>query len=199
MSPPDPDLAVPLIGLPLAAIGLHGLVRRKPVLVRSRWLRWPMALGCALSFLWAIGRTPDPEFDLGLPMRLLMPGALLVSLVELWVRYPAYLVLGVGPDSVREGARVALDRLSLPFEESESSFRLPSRGAELLLTQRRDKPVVGLRVRPRQEREVLEDFAGALDPILRDLPTRARPAVFALFLVLGVLACGGGAYMWVAD
>ncbi|MGH7149152.1 MAG: hypothetical protein ACREIU_00565, partial [Planctomycetota bacterium] len=185
-----PDHAIPLLGLPMAAIGLRGLVRRKPVVVRSSWLLWPLALGVALTILWAILRTPDPEFDLGVPMRLLMPAVLLFVVIDLWIRLRGYLVVGARPDSVRESLRAALHRLSLPFEESDSRFRVPSLGAELALTYRSAKPFVGLKVRRGGNRALLGQVAGALRAVLHVLPGRARLAPFVVLFLLGALCTG---------
>jgi hypothetical protein len=135
----------------LFALGLRGILTKKPFLTSSRWY----FSVCLVSWAIMLLRPQSPFFI----------GTLIVFigiLIVMWLDLPCYIAYGITDSLFRQGLISTLENLEIPFEENLSGLYLSSIDASLLVPKPSWFGVVPIRVRPRKFKGVLRKIAGGM-------------------------------------
>lgn len=173
----------------LLAIGLRGLIHRRPFLISSRWL----FLLCVLAFLpglrpfLAQGSGISPLAWMNLAMFLLFGGAM-------WLVTAGYSAFGVTEASFRQGLYEALRRRGLPWEEALGGMNLPTEDAAVQVGVHNWIGTAQIKVLPRARASLLRDIAAGMNAYYRSAtvpvnltPCLAYAVIGAALLVFAVM------------
>lgn len=144
------------------AIGLRGIVFKKPFLISSRWFFVPILLGFTPLILQSIlssGHHSGP-FTL---VQWLAPTMLLVVAVFLYFVLRGYTAFGVTDASFREALVASLKRLDLPYEETLARVLLPTIGADLQVAVQSWIGTGQLKMKQREFTTVLSDIVRGMN------------------------------------
>jgi hypothetical protein len=171
----------------LLAIGLRGLVYRRPFLISSRWLFLlcalafaPGLLRMALGVLQAHPASASPLAWMNLGMFLLFTGSM-------WLVTSGYSVFGVTEVSFRQGLYEALRQRGLPWEEAIGGMNLPSEDASVQLGMHGWIGTAQIKVLPRARSALLRDIAAAMNAYYRGATVPVNPVPCLAYAVMGGL------------
>lgn len=163
----------------LLAIGLRGLIHRRPFLISSRWL----FLLCVLAFLPGLrpllAGGPIPLLAW---MNLTM---LLVFGVAMWLVTAGYSVFGVTEASFRQGLYAALHRRGLPWEEALGGMHLPTEDAAVQVGMHSWIGTAQIKVLPRGRNALLRDIASGMNAYYRSATVPVNLAPCLVYAVMG--------------
>ena len=174
------------MGVFILAIGLRGLVTKRPFLFSARWFLLfvlVMFLHPLATFLQRTFRSSRPvEMMDWLPL-LMFP----IMAVVFWLQMKGYLAFAVTGKSFRDGLLAALEKLQLPYEESLSSIRLPSVEAELQVAIQSWMGSGQIKVRPGRHGPLLKKIVQAMKEHFRTAAVETNMIVCVFLLVIGIL------------
>jgi hypothetical protein len=178
------------------AIGLRGVVTRKPFLLSSRWLLGLVFLGFAPSIIHPFRFPPPPAGVGGGSLNLLLwlnPAMLVVLAVFMWLSLRGYMAFGVTDASFREGLLATLGKLQLPHEETLGAIRLPSAGVDLQVAVQSWIGIAQVKAKQRQDGGVLADVAAGMNEYFQaaSVPTNLTGCVFYVVMGLFMLVFAG--------
>lgn len=174
-----------VIGVFILALGLRGLVTKRPIVFSARWFLFFMLLiflGQVVTFF------PRP-FPSSQPLQMMDWLPLLmfpVFAVILWLQMKGYLAFAVTGNSFRDGLLAALEKLQLPYEESLSSIRLPSVEAELQVAVQSWMGSGQIKVKPGRHGPLLKKIVQAMKEHFRTAAVETNMISCACFLVFGI-------------
>ena len=175
-----------VIALFFLAIGLRGLIGRRPFLFPSRVMFALMTL----CFLPSIYLSLDLLFDRTTGAvrydGLFNPLMFAVILVMFWIQMRGYMVYGVSAESFGASLRKVLEKLNLPFQESFSSIRLQSVGADLQASVQSWMGTAQLRIKPQKQEATLRAIAGALRGEFAGTQAQASLTIFIFYVLAGL-------------
>jgi hypothetical protein len=146
------------------AVGLRGIVFKKPFVISSRWFLVLVLLGFTPSLLLAIPFSGQSH-DSG-PLTILhwlVPAILLVVVVFLYFTLRGYTAVGITDVSFREALVDSLKRLDLPYEETLATVRLPTIGADLQVAVQSWIGTGQLKMKQRKFNSVLSDIVRGMN------------------------------------
>ena len=164
----------------LLAIGLRGLIHRRPFLISSRWL----FLLCVLAFLpglrpfLAQGRAISPLTWMNLAMFLIFG-------VAMWLVTAGYSAFGVTESSFRQGLYEALRRRGLPWEEALGGMNLPTEDAAVQVGMHSWIGTAQIKVLPRGRTSLLRDIAAGMNAYYRSATVPVNLAPCLVYAVMG--------------
>ncbi len=173
----------------LLAIGLRGLIHRRPFLISSRWL----FLLCVLAF--APGLRPFlAQTGAISPLAWMNLVMLLLFGVAMWLVTAGYSAFGVTEASFRQGLYEALRRRGLPWEEAVGGMNLPTEDAAVQVGVHSWIGTAQIKVLPRGRASLLRDIAAGMNAYYRSatvpvnlVPCLVYAAFGGLLLVFAVL------------
>lgn len=179
----------------LLAIGLRGLIHRRPFLISSRWL----FVLCALAFapgllrmgagvLQAHPGAPSPLAWMNLAMFLLFAGSM-------WLVTSGYSAFGVTEVSFRQGLYEALRRRGLPWEEAIGGMNLPTEDAAVQVGMHGWIGTAQIKVLPRARAALLRDIAAGMNAYYRGASVPVNPVPCLVYAVMGALLLGFAAVL----
>jgi hypothetical protein len=149
------------------AIGLRGIVSKKPFVISARWSFILVLLAFAPGMLQfaEFPRIVGGSGTLGMlvALRWLMPIMLIVVVIFLYLTLRGYTAFGVTDISFREGLLHSLKKLNLPYEETLSAVKLPTLGADLLVAVQSWIGTGQLKMKQRQFSKVLSDIVKGMN------------------------------------
>lgn len=183
---------LPLLFGPMAlfcfAIGLRGLVGKRPFLISSRWLNAVNLLVFAPSILQPfLFRILDIGRWDALGLMGWLPLVMFASILIMFsFKMKGYMAFAVTDASFREGLIAALKKLELPYEESLSVMRLPSLGADLQVAVQSGMGTGLIKVKEPKFGGTLRQIVQAMNDYFRSasVPTNMFSCVF--FTIIGV-------------
>ncbi|HWY25209.1 MAG TPA: hypothetical protein VNX47_09835 [Nevskia sp.] len=164
----------------LLAIGLRGLIHRRPFLISSRWL----FLLCVLAFLpglrpfLAHGNAISPLTWMNLAMFLIFG-------VAMWLVTAGYSAFGVTEASFRQGLYEALRRRGLPWEEALGGMNLPTEDAAVQVGMHSWIGTAQIKVLPRGRASLLRDIAAGMNAYYRSATVPVNLAPCLVYAVMG--------------
>jgi hypothetical protein len=171
------------------AVGLRGIVFRKPFVISSRWFLVLVLLGFAPSLLMAMplsGRSHDSG-----PLTILhwlIPLLLLVVIIFLYFTLRGYTALGVTDVSFREALMASLKKLDLPYEETLAALRLPTIGADLQVAIQSWMGTGQLKMKQREFNGVLSDIVRGMNEYYQSgAASNVNLTCCIFYAVMGVL------------
>lgn len=146
------------------AVGLRGIVFKKPFVISSRWFLILVLLGFSPSILLAIPFSGPSHSSGSLAVvQWLTPATLLVVAIFLYFALRGYTAFGVTDVSFREALVASLKRLDLPYEETLARVRLPTIGADLQVAVQSWIGTGQLKMKQRQFNKVLSDIVRGMN------------------------------------
>ncbi len=176
-----------VMGVFILAIGLRGLVTKRPFLFSARWF----LLGMLLIFLGPLGTLFPRPFPASRPFEIVdwLPLLLFpVMAVVFWLQMRGYLAFAVTGKSFRDGLLAALEKLQLPYEESLSSIRLTSVEAELQVAVQSWMGSGQIKVKPGRHGPLLKKIVQAMKEHFRTSAVETNMISCAFFLIFGIFA-----------
>jgi hypothetical protein len=163
----------------LLAIGLRGLIHRRPFLISSRWLflLCVVALAPGLRPFLAGGAIPQLAW-MNLVMFLVFGGAM-------WLVTAGYSAFGVTEASFRQGLYEALRRRGLPWEEALGGMNLPTEDAAVQVGMHSWIGTAQIKVLPRGRTPLLREIAAGMNAYYRTATVPVNLVPCALYAVMG--------------
>jgi hypothetical protein len=169
----------------LLAIGLRGLIHRRPFLISSRWL----FLLCAFAFSPGLLRTGlhllQPQAGALSPLAWMNLAMFMVFGGAMWLVTAGYSAFGVTEVSFRQGLYEALRRRGLPWEEAIGGMNLPTEDAALQLGMQGWIGTAQIKVLPRARSALLRDIATAMNAYYRGATVPVNLAPCLVYAVMG--------------
>ena len=167
------------------AIGLRGILTKRPFLVSNRW--WLSIMSVVFipiilqPFLFSFPRNFNSINFINWLNPLLFGFILLV----MWYRMKGYVAYAVTDTSFREALLAALQKLQLSYEESLSVIRLTSVEADLQVSVQSWMGTGQIKIKQRTHRSLLREVVNAMNEYFRmsSVPTDMISCVF--FVVMG--------------
>ncbi len=195
-----------IIGIYFLAIGLRGLITRKPFLLSARQPMWFMLLclapGLAVSLFFLV-LLPDASLRRS-PLPFLQGLNVLVFVVIVfvfWRQFSGYIAFGVTDESFREALVDSLTQLNIPFQETISRLRLTEAGADLQAAVTGWMGTAQLRIKPRQHGPLLKRIGEAMSDYYRSTAVQVNQTTCAVYATLGVfmIVVAGVFGLWLPD
>jgi hypothetical protein len=171
------------------AVGLRGVVTRKPFLLSSRWLLGLVFLSFAPSIIQPFLLPPPPAGVGGGGLNLLVwlnPAMFVVLAVFMWLSLRGYMAFGVTDGSFREGLLTALGNLQLPHEETLGAIRLPSAGVDLQVAVQSWIGFAQVKAKQRKGGGVLADVAAGMNEYFRSASVATNLTGCVFYVVMGL-------------
>ncbi len=171
------------------AIGLRGIVSKKPFVISSRWFLILVLLGFSPSILMTIPFSGQSDGSGQLAVvQWLIPIILLVVLIFLYFTLKGYTALGITDVSFREALVASLKRLDLPYEETLAMVRLATIGADLQVAVQSWIGTGQLKMKQRQFNKVLSDIVRGMNEYYQSGSISKMNLTCCIFyVVMGVL------------
>ena len=170
------------------AIGLRGIITKRPFLISSRWMFAMMFVCLAPNIVQQFWMPPPGAAGTTGSLNLMLwlsPLMWLCVLVMMWVQMRGYMAFGVTDASFREGLLAALKKLELPHEESLSVMRLPTIGAELqVAVYSRLGPGV-VKVKQQKSAPLLGDIAKEMNDYYRSTAVETNMLFCVFYVIVG--------------
>lgn len=169
----------------LLAIGLRGLIHRRPFLISSRWL----FVLCVLAFLPGLLRTGlhafQPQAGALSTLGWMNLGMFLLFAVAMWLVTAGYSAFGVTEASFRQGLYEALRRRGLPWEEALGGMNLPTEDAAVQVGMHSWIGTAQIKVLPRARSALLRDIAAGMNAYYRSATVPVNLAPCLIYAVMG--------------
>jgi Tfp pilus assembly protein PilF len=123
-----------LIAAAFLSIGLSVFLRKRPLILSSRWMFGLMLVCFSPQFALlplTSGNLGDQHASLGFLMRFLVPLMFIVLLIFMWLQMQGYMLFGVVDKSFRKALLSVLDELHLERQEELSVIRIPSANLDI--------------------------------------------------------------------
>lgn len=176
-----------IIAIWFLAIGLRGIITKRPTIFPARRNFWLMALCLLPSFIFPaqflLNRQTAslPYLALLFPLLLYCP-----LLVLMWKAMRGYIIIGITEESLRDALHDALEKLQLPFEESLAKLRLTTLDADLSVAMQAWMGTAQLRIKGTRHDEVLKKIAEAMNDSLAHSSTRMNLTTNIFYVITGV-------------
>jgi hypothetical protein len=185
-----------IMGIIFLALGLRGVLTKKPYIISSRWMFLAMIINFSPSILGISPMFTTPSSLRGDPIFSIMPWMLLglyaIMLIFMWLAMQGYTVHGVTDTSFRTGLINTLEKLEIPFEENLGGIYLSSLGANLKVTIQSNLGTAQINIRPRKFNNTLDNIAKNLSTYYQANPTTVNLITCYFYVVFGVLMVAMG-------
>jgi len=172
--------------LVVLAVGLTGLIKRKPFVYRARWAVLFIAIAFAPSMIMTGDMWSTTRESHGL--LLIAPLVWVVMVVAVWFAQRGFTFIGINDEGFQGALRHALDVLGIPFEESLSGVRLRDAEGGTLKVNLQGWTGTGLlTITPRTRDATLQAVVREMRGYFSRNEVKGNPFTSVLYLVLGVL------------
>lgn len=181
------------LSLAFVALGLYGLVRGRPFIIRARWMLALVIVALSPQFFLPLFRFfgEDRYRSRGLDfMSLIAPLAMLVLLLYLALQMRGYMVFGTTQRTFRNALVSALSALNLKYEETLASIALPSVPAELQVAVHGWIGTGQLRMRGSGQSRLLADIAAGMKAYFNSEQVETNMTTAIAYVVFGILMGG---------
>ena len=164
------------------AIGLRGLLTKRPFLFPARWL-YVFLMMVFLAPVMTLFPLSWPSETMDWIPFLMLP----IMAVFFWLQMKGYLAFGVTERSFREGLLAALEKLQLPYEESLSSIRLTSLGVDLQVAVQSWMGSGQIKARKGRHGPLLNEIVQAMHKHFRTSAVETNMISCVLYVILGIM------------
>lgn len=176
----------------LFAIGLRGILTKRPFLVSNRWLLAIMFVSFTPGILIGFLLPGDSPFII----KWLNPMIFTVILVMMCFALKGYVAYAVTDTSFRDALLTSLQKLELPYEETLSTILLTSVEADLQVSIQSWMGAGQIKVKQRGHSLLLKKIAAAMNEYFRSSAAATNLTSCIFFLVMGILMVVGGIGMF---
>ena len=183
-------LTLGTVSLAFIALGLYGLVRRRPFIINARWMlviiivAWSPQFALPLSWFFTENQNIGDRLGV-LSWISLLTMIVVIGYIALQMR--GYMVFGTTQESFREALLAALSKLNLKSEETLSSIRLPSVPAELQVAVYGWVGTGQLRLRNGGRPRLLADVARGMTDYFDSAQVKMNMTTVLAYVILGAL------------
>ena len=175
-----------IIAIFFLAIGLKGILTKRPFLISNRWLLSMMFVifipAILLSFPYRFHR----DFNSISAMDWLSPLLYGFILLMMWYQLKGYVAYAVTDTSFREALLAALQQLQYPHEETLSTIRLTSIEVDLQVAVQSWMGAGVIKVKQRKHRSVLREIVNAMNEYFHTSSVSTNMISCVFFVVMGV-------------
>jgi len=171
------------IGVFYFAIGIRGVIKKKPFLIPYKWMIGVIFL-CFLpsifnNFLFKTGS------GLGL-INLLNPLMFICLFAFLIIFRPGYIAFGITDSAIREALHAVLKKKGLPFEETIGSIKLTSLQADLQVAIQTWTGTGQIRIKPYNQSQLLTEIVQDLNIYFLENDTKTNMTACIFYIVMAV-------------
>jgi len=164
--------------------GLRILRAKRPFIMSQRWrviLGFALPLGIIAYIVW-----PKYPGESRLPAFLVIGCMTMVCGINLWQSREG-IVVGATETTLHDALRYALNRLSLPYEESVKAFRLPTLNNELVAETIAIDGMFFLRLKRFGNRRAIRQLAADVNEFFKTAPVLINRRVSYALVVTGAV------------
>jgi hypothetical protein len=172
------------------AVGLRGIVTKKPFLFSARWLFALVLLAFVPGFLQPfVFQVPQVGDEPGMLAVLpwLNPIMVAVLAVFMWFTLRGYLAFAVTDASFREGLLASLKKLELPHEERLAALHLPSVGADLQVAVQSWMGTGQVKAKQRRFNSLLGDIVRGMNEYYQSSTVPVNLTCCIFYVLIGVI------------
>jgi thiol-disulfide isomerase/thioredoxin len=170
----------------ILGVGISGIVTRKPLVYRSRWVLWFFALAMAPAIFTSGEILLKHREVLGIAW--FAPVMLIFMVVILWFQLQGFSFIGISDETFRSALHHALGSLGIPFEESLSGVRLRGGEGGVLKVSLQNWVGTGmLTITPRTRQGELNAIVREMRRFFTENETQAKLLTNIFFTILGAL------------
>ncbi|HEY7184791.1 MAG TPA: hypothetical protein VIC84_25365, partial [Blastocatellia bacterium] len=163
-------------------VGLRILRAKRPFIVSQRWrvILWvALPMGIIMYVIW-----PKYPGESWIPILTVIGGMTVVCGINWWQSREG-IVVGTTGTALHDALRHALNRLSLPYEESTKTFRLPTLNNELIAQATSIDGIFFLRLKRFGNRRAIRRLAAEVNDFYKTAPVRTNRRVSYALIVIG--------------
>ena len=176
----------------LFAIGLRGILTKRPFLVSNRWVLAIMFVSFTPGILIGFFLPGSAPFA----VKWLNPMIFTVVLVMMCFALKGYVAYAITDTSFRDALLTSLQKLELPYEETLSTILLTSVEADLQVSIQSWMGAGQIKVKQREHSLLLKKIAAAMNEYFRVSAAATNLTSCIFFLVMGILMVIGGIGMF---
>lgn len=168
------------------AVGLRGLVSRRPLFLPGRWLVGIFALLFAKSLTPLLAGEPSALRH----AEVISPGVAVlcvVLLVVFWFHMNGFVVYGAPEPVLRNALRHVLDARGLAHEERPGAIHIPSEQLELKLVFNEAAGTAHIKPVPARGRPFVRDVVRGLNTFFVSHPVQLQQRTFAIYTAIGTV------------
>jgi hypothetical protein len=176
------------------AIGLRGLIRRRPLVFSARWLFGFLSLAFVpqvVNPLW-LGFGHSSRLGGSGVMAVLSPAFFLFMTAVFWVQMRGYLVFGVTDTTFRGALQHTLNERGLRYEERLGSVHLPTEGLDLQVVIHGWMGTAQMKMKGSRDSGRLAELSSGMQHYYATNTVEVPKLVFIIYLVMGVFLAGTG-------
>jgi tetratricopeptide (TPR) repeat protein len=171
------------MGLFYFAIGIRGVVQKKPFLIPYRWMIGVVFVCFLPSIFNAFFFRYGQSFDV---IRLLNPLMIVCLFAFMIIFRPGYIAFGITDSAIREALHSVLKKKNLPFEETIGSIKLTSLQAELQVSIQGWTGTGQIRVRPFNQSKLLTEIVDDINIYFQENDTKTNLTACIFYIVMAV-------------
>lgn len=168
------------------AIGLRGILTKKPFMFSNRWFLVNIAVACIPVILIPFLLLPISNFNALNFIHWVNFFLIGFILLAMWYLLKGYVAFAVTDASFREALLAVLEKLQLPYEESLSVIRLTSIGADLQVVVQSWMGTGIVKTKQRAHRSVLKEIVNGMNEYFRVSSVSTNMISSVFFVVMGV-------------
>lgn len=184
-----------ILSIILLAVGLRGLMTKRPLIVRARWNALFITLALLpmiIQQVWIAFSGGGGGSAAGMVLFWTPPILFGAALIVVWYRSRGYIAHGISDRVIREGLLQATEKMQLPCDERLAAIHLKTVGADLSVKGWSWSGGARIEIHPRTQGTVLDRIVHTMNEQFRVEPLPAAPASYlfptALGAVMAVLA-----------
>ena len=172
-----------IIGLFYFAIGIKGVIQKKPFLMPYRWMVGMIFL-CFFpslfnSFFFSYGHSFD--------VMSLLNSLMIICLFAFMIIFrPGYMAFGITDSAIREALHSVLKKKNLAFEETIGSIKLTSVKAELQVSIQGWMGTGQIRIKPFNQSKLLAEVVKDINTYFQENDTKTNLTACIFYIVMAV-------------
>jgi len=181
-------IVLALMGIAFLALGIRGLIGKKPFAYPAKYNLWLIGLAFLPQFIFPFQMLLDGSTKTTGLFPLLVPFIMYpVLFAFLWKQMSGYLILGITDDSFRTALHRALQKNNIHYEETLSHMRLPELGADLQASVQSWMGVAQLRVKQPEHQDTLKRIMSTLNEEFSAPTTQINMTTCAFYVIMGAM------------
>ena len=180
------------VGIYLFALGLRGLLSRRPFVTSARRLMIVLLLCYLPGLVNTFGLWSGPFGASFSVMPFLLVITYAVLLFVFWRQFNGYFAFGITEESCRDALVTALNHLQLPFQETVSRFHLTSLNVDLQVAVTGWMGTAQIRMKQRAQAVVMKQISDEMSQYFATTSVGTNQLSVIVYAILGLVMIGFG-------
>ncbi len=177
-------------GACILAIGVRGLVQKKPFMTSARVIMWSLFVCFIPVLVYTVTPLLNPKEMNGgeNPYWLVFRNGFMVFLFVsvIWGQYQGYMAFGITKKMLCEAIEHTLSQQKIEYKESPYVYRLTDIGADLVVVSAGWFGIAQIHVVQKQHRPVLNQIAGSMQEYFKRPSSQANYDSFVIYTIIGI-------------